>query len=64
MSNQPPPQPRPYYIQRNDGQTRETVDQFETQAEARAMLTEYQMSDRTAQFYISRRPCKAWEERT
>lgn len=64
MSNQAKTKPRPYYIQRKDTQYLETVDEFETQAEARAMLTEYQISDRTAHFYISRRPCKAWEERT
>lgn len=50
----------PYYIQRRGKGHLETVDQFDTRTEARAMLTEYRLSDPTAQFYLSRRPCAAW----
>ena len=50
----------PKYIQRKDNRYLETVDEFETMKEARAMLKEYRMSDRTAEFYISSRPCKDW----
>jgi hypothetical protein len=50
----------PYYIQRRGGGYLETVDQFDNRAEARAMLSEYRMSDPTAQFYISRRACRDW----
>lgn len=50
------------YIQRRgDGQL-ETVDEFETLKEARAMLTEYRMCDPTAAHYISSRACKDWRE--
>ncbi len=48
------------YIQRKDGNDLETVDEFETWKEARAMLAEYRMSDRTAIFYASRRACNHW----
>jgi len=49
------------YIQRKDNNTLETVDEFETRKEAREMLTEYQMSDATASFYMSTRACKGWK---
>jgi len=50
------------YIQRKDHQTRqlETVDEFPSRKEARAMLTEYRMSDPSAEYYLSTRPCKDW----
>jgi hypothetical protein len=48
------------YIQRRGDGYLETVDQFETYKEARAMLVEYCMSDPTAYFYISSRACKGW----
>ena len=51
------------YIQRRDSRHLETVDEFETIKEARAMLAEYIMADSTARYYISRRPCKAWTTR-
>ena len=51
------------YIQRFDGQASlETVDEFETRKEAKEMLTEYQMSDRSARYYLSSRPCKDWKD--
>ena len=49
------------YIQRKDTYL-ETVDQFETRKEARAMLKEYQLSDRSAWYYLSSRPCKDWSK--
>ena len=49
-----------FYIQRKDGRGLETVDQFETRKETRAMLIEYQISDKSATFYISTRACKDW----
>jgi len=49
-----------YYIQRRGQGYLETVDEFATAKEARAMLAEYRLSDRSAEFYISRRCCKAW----
>jgi hypothetical protein len=51
-----------HYIQRRDGRNLETVDEFATWKEARAMLTEYRMSDPSAEFYISSRPCKGWKD--
>ena len=50
------------YIQRKDSRYLETVDQFETRKEARAMLAEYRLSDPSAHFYLSRRPCKDWNK--
>lgn len=51
-----------HYIQRRDRWGLETVDEFTTYKEARAMLAEYRLSDPSADYYISRRPCKAWTE--
>jgi hypothetical protein len=51
-----------HYIQRKDGRNLETVDEFETYKEARAMLTEYRMADPSAAHYISSRPCKGWKD--
>lgn len=49
------------YVQRKDSQHLETVDEFETLREARAMLAEYCMADPSAHYYLSRRPCRAWK---
>lgn len=48
------------YVQRKDGRDLETVDEFATWKEARAMIAEYRMSDPYAEYYLSCRPCKAW----
>ena len=48
------------YIQRKDAKYLETVDEFATYKEARAMLAEYQLCDPYAYYYISLRPCRAW----
>ena len=51
-----------YYVQRRgDGQL-ETVDQFDTRKEAQEARKEYVMADPTAVHYISRRPCKGWND--
>jgi hypothetical protein len=50
------------YIQRKDGSQLETVDEFETHKEARDMLKEYRMSDNSAHYYLSSRPCKSWRK--
>jgi len=52
------------YIQRKDSQfnTLETVDQFDTFKEAREMVAEYRMSEPSARYYISQRPCKDWNK--
>jgi len=47
------------YIQRKSS-TLETVDEFETRKEALAMLKEYRLGDRSAMYYLSTRPCRAW----
>ena len=51
------------YIQRKDSRQLETVDEFETRKEARAMLAEYRMADPSARYYLSSRPCKDWREK-
>ena len=48
------------YIQRRGNGYLETVDEFATSKEARAMLKEYRLSDPSAHFYISQRACKGW----
>lgn len=48
------------YIQRKDAHGLETVDEFPTLREARAMLSEYQLADPSAFYYLSTRPCRAW----
>lgn len=50
------------YIQRKDRNGLETVDEFESTKEARAMLKEYRMADPCAEYYISSRACKEWRE--
>jgi hypothetical protein len=49
------------YIQRKDSNGLETVDQFETRKEARAMVKEYALSDPSATYYTSARPCRHWK---
>jgi hypothetical protein len=50
------------YIQRRDQWQLETVDEFQTRKEAREILKEYRLSDPSASYYISQRPCKHWKE--
>ena len=51
------------YIQRKDANYLETVDQFDAYTEAKAMLTEYRMSDPYGEYYLSQRACKDWNNR-
>lgn len=48
------------YIQRKGNGYLETVDEFSTRKEARAMLNEYRLSDPYGFYYLSQRACKAW----
>jgi len=48
------------YIQRKDSRYLETVDELDSRKEARKMLAEYRISDPSANYYLSSRPCKAW----
>lgn len=50
------------YIQRRGDGYLETVDQFETRKEARAMLREYQLADLAGHYYLSSRACRAWHK--
>ena len=50
------------YIQRRGNGYLETVDEFDTIQEARAMLPEYHLSDPSAHYYISSRACDNWKE--
>jgi hypothetical protein len=50
------------YIQRKDRYNLETVDEFESYREAKKMLAEYRLADWSAEYYLSRRACKAWRE--
>lgn len=55
-----PRPPRVFINRKGDGYT-ETVDEFTTRKEARAMLAEYRMSDPSAEHYLSSRACKGWD---
>ena len=48
-----------YYIQYKYEHL-ETIDSFKDYKEAKAALKEYQISDSTGWYYISKRACKAW----
>lgn len=48
------------YIQRKGDGYLETVDEFTTSKEARAMVKEYRLSDPSGHYYISQRCCAAW----
>lgn len=50
------------YINRKSGRDIETVDEFETIKDARAMCREYQIADYSAPYYTSTRACKAWRD--
>lgn len=48
------------YIQRKDSNGLETVDMFEDYKEAAWMVKEYRLSDPSAWYYTSTRPCNEW----
>jgi hypothetical protein len=50
------------YIQRKGDGYLETVDEFNTRKEARAMLSEYQLGDPYGHYYLSSRACKGWNK--
>ena len=50
------------YIQRKGQGYLETVDEFDTRKEARAMLQDYRMADPSAEYYLSSRPCQGWKD--
>jgi len=52
------------YINRIDDKGNlETVDQFnQGRRYAKEMLKEYRLSDLSAYYYMSQKPCKAWME--
>ena len=50
-----------FYIQRKDSRYLETVDEFTDRKEAVKMIAEYRMSDTSAEYYLSKRCCKAWK---
>jgi len=49
------------YIQRKGDGYLETIDEFSTRKEARAMLAEYQLGDPYGHYYLSSRSCKGWK---
>lgn len=49
------------YVNRK-GPCLETVDEFSTTKEARAMVIEYSLSDPSARYDLSTRCCKGWRE--
>lgn len=51
------------YVQMRSPQGLETVDEFDTMSEAKKMIQEYKMADKFNYYYLSSRPCKAWNNR-
>ena len=51
-----------YYIQYKYDRQLETIDSFKDYKEAKTALKEYQISDNTGVYYISKRCCKAWRD--
>ena len=51
-----------FYINRSGQGYLETVDEFPTRREALAMVREYRLSDPSASYFISARPCKGWND--
>ena len=50
-----------YYINRDAGRRKETVDEYETKEEAIRMVPEYQMTEHgRAFYYVSGVPCANW----
>ena len=52
-----------WYINIKTAGVVETIDEVETAKEARAMRIEYQMSDSSNLYYLSKRCTKDWRER-
>ena len=53
----------PYYINRDAGRYRETVDEYETKAKALKVLPEYQLSEHGRAFYFVSPVCRAnWQD--
>lgn len=53
-----------FYIQmKSDDHPLETVSECETRREALYEVKEYRMSDHSAHYYVSTRPCRAWKEK-
>lgn len=52
------------YIQRKGNGYLETVDEFSTMKDAKAMLAEYRLADPSAYYYTSSRACKEWKEKS
>ena len=51
-----------YYINIKNQGTVETVDEFTTLKETKAMIKEYQRGDQSNNYYISTRSTKDWRE--
>ena len=50
----------PYYIQRRNTDTIETIDEYTDSKEAFAAAREHNLRDSSAHYYVMRRPCQAW----
>lgn len=48
------------YIQRRGDGILETVDEFKSRKEAKAMLNEYRLADPSGEYYLSSRACRGW----
>ena len=52
-----------YYIQRKGLGHLETVDEVTHHSVAECLLLEYRYADPSAHYYLSRRACRAWQQR-
>lgn len=50
------------YIQRFGQGQRETVSECDSRKTAKQELTDYRLSDPSAHYYLSSRPCRSWKE--
>ncbi|KKN78965.1 hypothetical protein LCGC14_0344410 [marine sediment metagenome] len=51
-----------WYVERQNKGYSETVDEFDTVAEALEMATEYTISDPAARFLVTDKPTDGWED--
>lgn len=51
-----------FYIQRRTGKQLETIDEYETRKEATDACREYNLVDKFAYHYVSRRACNSYHE--
>ena len=52
-----------FYINTENKQGKETIDEFPTKDEATVMCMEYSIADRQNRYYVSSKPCANWKDK-